>query len=202
MGFFRSKPKPSSSLSAREEQLLTRINELEEFIEGEDYTFDTVAIDGEPAYFNIAYYRPRALVCRENHWMSQQTICRRDVDSHHVEDGRKMGFAVMKALGVGPRQVFVLILAETAIQTALSAAVACVLALPCAWYLAQHGLNVGMLGGTSVMGLAMEERWMGVFGVSSVTTPLAVMVVIVAGATLFPAWRAARIRPVDAMRHP
>ena len=34
MGFFRSKPKPGSSLSAREEQLLTRINELEEFIEG------------------------------------------------------------------------------------------------------------------------------------------------------------------------
>jgi len=52
---------------------------VEEFIDGEDYTFDTVAIDGEPAYYNIAYYRPRALVCRENPWMSQQTICRRDV---------------------------------------------------------------------------------------------------------------------------
>ena len=35
MGFFRNKPKPAdSSLSSREEQLLSRINELEDFIEG------------------------------------------------------------------------------------------------------------------------------------------------------------------------
>ena len=34
MGFFRSKPKAASSLSSREEQLLSRINELEAFIEG------------------------------------------------------------------------------------------------------------------------------------------------------------------------
>ncbi|GJM44820.1 MAG: carbamoyl phosphate synthase large subunit [Gemmatimonadota bacterium] len=73
---------------------------VEEFVEGEDYTFDTVAIRGEPAYYNIAYYRPRALVARAHEWISQQTICRRDVDSHHVEQGREMGFAVMKALGV------------------------------------------------------------------------------------------------------
>ncbi|MCA9752935.1 MAG: ATP-grasp domain-containing protein [Gemmatimonadetes bacterium] len=72
---------------------------VEEFIDGEDYTFDTVCVDGHVEYFNIAFYRPRALVCREHHWMSQQTICRRDVDSHHVAQGREMGFAVLKALG-------------------------------------------------------------------------------------------------------
>jgi biotin carboxylase len=73
---------------------------VEEFVDGEDYTFDTVCIDGEAAYFNIAYYRPRALVSRENSWISQQTIVRRDVDGHHVEQGRAMGFAVLKALGM------------------------------------------------------------------------------------------------------
>ena len=72
---------------------------VEEFVDGEDYTFDTICAGGEIKYFNIAYYRPRALVCRENPWMSQQTICRRDVDSHHVEQGRKMGYEVHKAFG-------------------------------------------------------------------------------------------------------
>ena len=34
MGFFRNKPKPAdNSLTSREEQLLSRINELEDFIE-------------------------------------------------------------------------------------------------------------------------------------------------------------------------
>ncbi len=34
MGFFRKKPKSDCPLTAREEQLLSRINELEDFIEG------------------------------------------------------------------------------------------------------------------------------------------------------------------------
>ncbi|HAT19467.1 MAG: hypothetical protein VCA40_00840 [Roseibacillus sp.] len=34
MGFFRNKPKVNCPLSSREEQLLSRISELEEFIEG------------------------------------------------------------------------------------------------------------------------------------------------------------------------
>ncbi len=74
---------------------------VEEFVDGEDYTFDTICVDGNVEYFNIAFYRPRALVSREHHWISQQTICRRDVDSRHVAQGRAMGFAVLKALGFG-----------------------------------------------------------------------------------------------------
>lgn len=34
MGFFRKKPQPNNALSAREAQLLARINELEDFISG------------------------------------------------------------------------------------------------------------------------------------------------------------------------
>jgi hypothetical protein len=72
---------------------------VEEFVQGEDYTFDTVCADGEVLYYNIAYYRPRALVSRQHQWISQQTICRRDVDSDWVASGREMGFHVLKALG-------------------------------------------------------------------------------------------------------
>lgn len=72
---------------------------VEEFIEGNDYTFDTVCVDGQIKFFNIATYRPRALVARQNEWISPQTICIRDVDSPHLAAGRRMGEAVIKALG-------------------------------------------------------------------------------------------------------
>jgi hypothetical protein len=72
---------------------------VEEFVEGEDYTFDTVCVGGKIVYSNIAYYRPRALVSREHAWISQQTIVRRDVESDEMAAGRAMGEAVLEALG-------------------------------------------------------------------------------------------------------
>lgn len=74
---------------------------IEEFIDGEDCTFDTVCVGGHVAYFNIAYYRPRALLGREQPWISQQTICRRDVGDDWCRHGAEMGFAVHRALPVG-----------------------------------------------------------------------------------------------------
>ena len=72
---------------------------VEEFVDGEDYTFDTVCVDGKILYFNIAYYRPRALISRNNAWISQQTICRRDVGADEMAEGRRMGLAVLETLG-------------------------------------------------------------------------------------------------------
>jgi len=81
--------------------LLEHVTEVtvEEFVEGEDYTFDTLCIDGEIRYFNIAYYRPRALVGRENEWISPQTVALRDVNAPELAAGRRMGEAVLRALG-------------------------------------------------------------------------------------------------------
>lgn len=72
---------------------------VEEFIEADEFTFDTVCVDGEIKFFNIAMYRPRPLIGRTNQWISQQTICLRDVDDPRLTEGRKMGEAVIKALG-------------------------------------------------------------------------------------------------------
>ena len=38
---------------------------VEEFVDGEEYTFDTITIDGEIAYYNIAWYRPRRADCAQ-----------------------------------------------------------------------------------------------------------------------------------------
>ena len=71
---------------------------VEEFIEGEEYTFDTITVDGKIAYYNIAWYRPRPLVARSNEWISPQVIALRDIDHPDLQDGVKMGFDVIKAL--------------------------------------------------------------------------------------------------------
>ncbi len=72
---------------------------VEEFVEGEDYTFDTICIDGEIAYHSIAFYRPRALVQKLAEWISPQTIVVRDPDAPELTPGRDMGRKVLDALG-------------------------------------------------------------------------------------------------------
>ena len=71
---------------------------VEEFIDGEEYTFDTITINGKIAYYNIALYRPRPLIARSNEWISPQVIALQDVDRPELADGVKMGFDVIKAL--------------------------------------------------------------------------------------------------------
>ncbi|MGH8496326.1 MAG: ATP-grasp domain-containing protein [Gammaproteobacteria bacterium] len=72
---------------------------VEEFVEGEEYTFDTVTIEGRIAYFNIAWYRPRPLIARSNEWISPQVIALRDVEDRALAGGIAMGRQVIEALG-------------------------------------------------------------------------------------------------------
>ena len=74
---------------------------VEEFVDGEEYTFDTITIDGSIAYYNVAWYRPRPLIARSNEWISPQVIALRDVDDPSLAGGIAMGFEVIKALGFG-----------------------------------------------------------------------------------------------------
>jgi len=82
-------------------QRLTRVPEVsvEEFIDGEEYTFDTLTAGGHILYHNIAWYRPRPLVARTHEWISPQVIALRDVEQPHLWGGTAMGHKVIKALG-------------------------------------------------------------------------------------------------------
>jgi hypothetical protein len=71
---------------------------VEEFVEGEEYTFDTITVNGKIAYYNIAWYRPRPLIARSNEWISPQVIALRDIGHPDLRDGVKMGFEVIDAL--------------------------------------------------------------------------------------------------------
>ncbi len=72
---------------------------VEEFVDGEEYTFDTVSIGGVPAYYNVAWYRPRPLVARTNEWISPQVVALRHPDQRALAGGVRMGYAVLEALG-------------------------------------------------------------------------------------------------------
>ena len=71
---------------------------VEEFIDGEEFTFDTICVDGQICYFNIAWYRPRPLIARSLEWVSPQTVCLRDPFAAELAGGRELGQAVLRAL--------------------------------------------------------------------------------------------------------
>ncbi len=112
---------------------------------------------------------------------------------------RELG--VLKALGMGPGKVLGLIALETAISATLAIAVGVTVSLPGMVYLSRVGINVGSLGGTSMAGLAMRPVWYGVYNLDSFPGPILVLLVITFSAALYPALKAAWIRPVDAIRH-
>jgi len=72
---------------------------VEEFIDGEEFTFDTICAGGKILYYNIAWYRPRPLIGRTVQWISPQTITLRDPETPELAGGRRMGRAVLDALG-------------------------------------------------------------------------------------------------------
>jgi biotin carboxylase len=74
---------------------------VEEFIEGEEFTYDTICIDGRIVYENVCYYRPNPLIARSTEWISPQTIALRDLSPREVQAGIALGHRVLKALDFG-----------------------------------------------------------------------------------------------------
>ena len=73
----------------------------EEYVEGEEFTFDTVSIGGVPAYENIAAYLPKPIDMRSIEWISPVIITVRDMAQPRLAPGIALGRDVLKALGMG-----------------------------------------------------------------------------------------------------
>lgn len=73
----------------------------EEFVDGEEYTFDTVCIDGRPAFRNVAQYLPKPLIARTNEWISPVIITVRDLAQAKLAPGLELGTQVLDALRMG-----------------------------------------------------------------------------------------------------
>jgi hypothetical protein len=72
---------------------------VEEFIEGEELTYDTVCAGGRILFENVAWYRPKPMVLAQNPWISMQNIVLRDLAQDLPRPGVQLGHAVLKALG-------------------------------------------------------------------------------------------------------
>ena len=72
---------------------------VEEFIEAEEFTFDTVCASGRMEYHNICWYRPRPLIARQLEWISPQAIALKNPDVPYLRPGVEMGKAVLDAMG-------------------------------------------------------------------------------------------------------
>lgn len=110
-------------------------------------------------------------------------------------------FGVLKAIGYGPFAVLAMMLAEGMMQAFIATVIGLALAAPAMWYLAVYGIDVGVLGGVQMGGMRMPAIWRGDYSVETVQVPIIMLFVIVFVAVLYPALKAAWIRPVDAMTH-
>ena len=115
---------------------------------------------------------------------------------------RTREFGMLMAVGMRPAQVIRLILTEAAGLGLASLVVGATLGVPLLWYLQAHGLDLGGATGevVSVAGVVVGHLWYGrqdfpAYGQAALGLAATALV-----SALYPAWRAAQLRPTEAMR--
>ena len=109
-------------------------------------------------------------------------------------------FGVMKALGVSPQQLMLLIYIESAIQTLIASVIALLLGAWIAIYFQNNGIDLTSFGGgASIGGVAMDTHWKAALTPEAIIRPLAFLFIMVTVAVLYPATKAAFLRPVEAI---
>jgi biotin carboxylase len=73
----------------------------EEFIEGDEYTYETLCVDGKPVYESVCAYLPNVLEARKNEWISPIILSLRDMTLPEIQGGIELGRSVIAALGMG-----------------------------------------------------------------------------------------------------
>lgn len=73
---------------------------LEEYIEGDEFTFDAVSIDGKPQFESVAHYFPKPIESRSQEWISPAQIVFRDPTRADLQAGVELGRAALGALGM------------------------------------------------------------------------------------------------------
>jgi formate-dependent phosphoribosylglycinamide formyltransferase (GAR transformylase) len=72
---------------------------VEEFVEAEEFTYDTICAGGQILFEHVLWYRPRPLEMRLHEWVSPVGISLRDLTVPHLQGGVRMGHDVLSALG-------------------------------------------------------------------------------------------------------
>ena len=72
---------------------------VEEFVDAEEFTYDTICAGGHVLVENVCQYHPRPLLTKIHEWVSPVTMALRDLDEPGLQGGRELGRNVLRALG-------------------------------------------------------------------------------------------------------
>jgi len=92
-----------ASLSQALEALLPSSDkpvQAEEFVRGEEHTFETVLIDGKPVWWSSVQYLPSPLQVLENAWMQYCLLMPRERDEAHGKAFQPVNAKALRALGL------------------------------------------------------------------------------------------------------
>lgn len=78
----------------------TRSTLAEEFLTGQEYSFETVTIAGQPVFHSISRYYPGPLEVVRNDWIQWVTLLPRDISGPEFHEARRVGVAAVKTLGL------------------------------------------------------------------------------------------------------
>lgn len=73
---------------------------IEEFILGDEYSLETISIDGEAVWHSLTHYYPNPLDVVRNKWIQWCVVSPREVDDKRYDDIREAGSKALKALGM------------------------------------------------------------------------------------------------------
>lgn len=73
---------------------------LEEFIKGDEHSFETISIDGRSIWHSLTHYYPTPLQVLENPWIQWALVLPREVDSARYHDIRAAAHRALDVLGM------------------------------------------------------------------------------------------------------
>jgi hypothetical protein len=74
---------------------------LEEFVVGDEFSFEAMSLRGEVVWRSFTHYQPTPLQVLENPWIQWCILLPREIDHPRYSDITRAGAAALKALGMG-----------------------------------------------------------------------------------------------------
>ncbi len=74
---------------------------IEEFIAGEEHSFDTISVRGRAVWHSLTHYRPGPLEVMQHPWIQWTVLLPREIDHPRYDDIRAVAFRALSALGMG-----------------------------------------------------------------------------------------------------
>lgn len=73
---------------------------LEEFLTGDEHSFETISICGRAVWHSLTHYYPTPLEVLEEPWIQWRVVLPREVDDPRYDDIRRAAFAALEILGM------------------------------------------------------------------------------------------------------